>query len=182
MVKVTSFTDKKEIVVLPRLISISGSVHSGKTTISRMLAVNMPNAFYIDGDLISAWVGQKFPKNTPINDLLPETHLHITKLIYAGLKDGLDVIVDYPFSDRIRNQIVQSLGDVEFEAKWFILRPDIKKVLSGSETRPELNEWEKERIDYHYNKSDLLKTSVAKVIDSTKQTSEETLSEIMEEL
>lgn len=168
--------------MLPRLISISGAVHSGKTTISRMIAAKMPNAFYVDGDLVSAWVGQEFPEYTPIDAMLPKIHLHIIDLIRAALKNELDVIVDYPFNDAARTQIIQALEGVRFETKWFVLRPGIEKVLTGSESRPELNEWEKERIDYHYNKSDLLKTTMATGIDSTNQTPEETLTTIMEEL
>lgn len=89
-------------MAIPKLISISGSVHSGKTTISRMIASQMPNAFYIDGDLISALIGEKYPKGSTIDDMLPEVHQFIIQLIVAGFKNGLDIIVDYPFSDKTR--------------------------------------------------------------------------------
>lgn len=169
-------------MMLPRLISISGSVHSGKTTISRMLAVKMPGAFYIDGDLISTWAGQIYSKDAIIGDMLPDIHNKIIEFIKPALRDGNDVVVDYPFNDEVRGQIIEELRCIDFEPKWFLLRPDIKKVLTGSGTRPQLNDWEKARINYHYNESNLLDTSIAKVIDSTDQTPEDTLSEVMEEL
>ena len=164
----------------PQLISISGSVHSGKTTISRMLAAAMPNAFYVDGDLVATWVQDQTPSlaDATIDELLPEVHKKIIELIRAGLKEGLDVIVDYPFSDKTRTQIIDNLQDVMFEAKWFLLKPKIEKVLTGSASRPGLNQWEVDRINYHYNESNLLKTTMATVIDSTEQTPEETYQRI----
>lgn len=167
------------MTVAPKLISISGSIHAGKTTISRMLAVSMPNAFYIDGDLIATWTTvQNSFKNVPIDEKLPQIHTKIIELIDVGLRDGTDVIIDYPLSDNTRQQIIDSLKNIKFEAKWFLLKPDIAKVLAGSNTRPKLTDWEIERIHYHYEKSDLLKTAFATVIDSTKQTPEETVESI----
>src|ERR1700756_202245 len=131
----------------PKIVSISGSVHSGKTTVSRMIAAKMPNAFYLDGDLLSTWVGRNYSKSSTIDDMLPEVHERIIDLIEVTLKNGLDIIVDYPFNDEAREQILNALSGLEYEAKWFLLKPDIKKVLSGSETRPALNEWEIERIE-----------------------------------
>ncbi len=163
----------------PRLISISGSVHSGKTTISRMLAAEMPNAMFVDGDLISSWVGTKYPKNATIDDILPEVHKTIIELIRPVLRSGLDVIVDYQFTDQVRKEIVVALEDVDFETKWFLLKPAMGKVLQGSATRPELNEWEIDRIKYHYA-SPLMETSMATVIDSTNLTASQTLEKIKE--
>ncbi len=171
----------EEKAMIPRLISISGSVHSGKTTVSRMIAAQMPNAFYIDGDLISSWVGKKHPEDLTIDDILPEVHELIIELIHLSLENGDDVIVDYPFNDRVRRQIIEDMNDVSFEAKWFLLKPDIEKVLRGSNHRSELNEWEVERIKYHYG-SDLMKTNLAMIINSTDQTPELTVKEIMEAL
>lgn len=166
---------------IPRIISVSGSVHSGKTTITRMLACRLPNAFYLDGDLISAFVGQGFSEGSTIDDMLPEVHDLIIQLIRASLHSGLDIIVDYPFDDTLRKQITDALKDLSFQAKWFLLKPATEKVLSGSLSRPQLNDWEIERIKYHYN-SPLMSTSLAIVIDSTNQTPEETLEKIMEAL
>ncbi len=164
---------------MPRLISISGSVHSGKTTISRMLAAQMPNAMYVDGDLISSWVSKNYPKDATMDDMLPEVHERIIEFIEHPLKDGLDVIVDYPFTDTVREQITKALEGVTFEAKWFLLKPSMEKVLAGSASRPELNEWEINRITYHYT-SLLMQTSLAHVIDSTHLSPEETLQKIVE--
>ncbi len=171
----------KEYVKKPRLISISGSVHAGKTTISRMIAAKMPNAFYIDGDMVTAWVGEGYSGTATIDNILPEAHERLIELIKPGLRSGVDVIVDYFFSDETRRQILEALHGINFEAKWFLLKPDIEKVLQGSATRPELNEWEIERIKYHYSDQFVI-TELAKVIDSTDQTPEETLKEMMEGL
>ncbi len=165
--------------MIPKLISISGSVHSGKTTISRMLAAEMPNAMFVDGDLISSWVGTKYPKSATIDDILPEVHKTIIELIRPVLRSGLNVIVDYPFTDQVRQEIVAALEDVDFETKWFLLKPAMEKVLQGSATRPELNEWEIDRIKYHYA-SPLMETSMATVIDSTNLTASQTLEKIKE--
>jgi hypothetical protein len=165
----------------PKLISISGSVHAGKTTVSRLIAVNMPNAFYLDGDLLSAIIHENFPKNATIDDILPEVHKEIIKFIKVGLTLGVDCIVDYVFTDEVRQQIVDSLDGIKFQAKWYLLKPDIEKILIGSKNRPKLNKWEIDRIHYHYN-GPVLKTKMAKIINSTNQPPEETIKEIMEDL
>lgn len=164
---------------MPQLISISGSVHSGKTTISRMLAAEMPNAMFVDGDLISSWVGTKYPRGATIDDILPDVHKTIIEFVRPVLRSGLDVIVDYPFTDAVRKQIITALGGIDFETKWFLLKPAMEKVLQGSATRPELNEWEIDRIKYHYA-SPLMETSMAEVIDSTNLNPGETLEKIKE--
>lgn len=166
---------------VPRLISISGSVHSGKTTVARMIAAKMPNAAYVDGDLISSWVGLNYPDAATIDDMLPEVHKKLIEIIRSWMRSELDIIIDYPFDDKTRQLIVDSLSDLSVIYKWYLLKPDIEKVLAGSETRPELSEWEIGRIKYHYS-GDLVKTNMATVIDSTHQSPEETVKEIMEEL
>lgn len=165
----------------PQIISISGAVHSGKTTISRMIAVQMPNAMYVDGDLLSSYVGQSYPKNTTIDEMLPAVHKLIGSLLRASLIDGLDVIVDYVLDDSGRREVLAELNDVEFTAKWFLLKPSKEKILKGSNTRPKLNEWEINRINYHYS-SPLMTSYFDKTIDSTNLTTEETVRQIMEEL
>ena len=165
----------------PRLISISGAVHSGKTTVSRMIAAQMPNAFYLDGDMVSSWVGASQPTTATIDGMLPDIHERIIEMIKASLSSELDIIVDFYFDDAVRNQIVGALHDVKFDAKWFLLKPDKQKVLSGSATRPELNSWEVDRIEYHYTGL-RMETKLAQVIDSTRQTPVETVKEIMEKL
>jgi len=166
---------------MPKLISISGSVHSGKTTVSRMIAAKMPNASYLDGDLLSSLIKCKYPKTAAIDDMLPEIHENIIQIIKASLQNGVDCIVDYVFSDDTRQQIIDSLAGVKFRQKWYLLKPDIAKVLQGSKTRPRLSDWEIDRIHYHYN-GEVLNTKMAKMIDSTNQTPQQTVTEIMEDL
>ncbi|MBP6038466.1 MAG: AAA family ATPase [Candidatus Saccharimonas sp.] len=165
----------------PKLISISGSVHAGKTTISRMLAAEMPNALYVDGDLISAWIGANYPKTATIDDMLPEIHKTIIEMVHPVLQSGLDVIIDYPFTDEVRREIIGALQDVEFEAKWFLLKPSMQKILKGSSSRPTLNDWEKERIVYHYA-GPLVETTIAAVIDSTDLSPRETVLKVKENI
>lgn len=165
----------------PKLISISGSTHSGKTTVSRMIAMQMPNSAYLDGDLISSLIKSKYPKNATIDDMLPEIHENMIQIIKASLQNGVDCIVDYVFSDETRQQIIDRLKGVKFQQKWYLLKPDINKVLKGSNTRPKLNKWEIDRIHYHYDDL-VLKTNIAKIIDSTNQKPMETVKEIMEDL
>lgn len=162
-----------------KLISISGSVHSGKTTVSRLLAEEYPDFYYLDGDLLSHYVGRNYPPDTPIDKKLPEIHSELVDICEAIFKDGesCGIIIDFPLTDEIRHKIIEAVGLNNFTPLWFLLKPDISKVLTGSTTRPELNEWEIERIKYHYG-SDLMKTNLAIVIDSTKQTPVETVAAI----
>lgn len=76
----------------PHLISISGSVHAGKTTISRML---------------------------------PEVHKTIIEFVRRVPSSSLDVIIDYPFTYKAQREIVTALDGINFETKWFLLKPSI---------------------------------------------------------
>ncbi|MCL2869631.1 AAA family ATPase [Candidatus Saccharibacteria bacterium] len=161
----------------PKLISISGSVHSGKTTISRLLALELRNFIYLDGDGIAAVV-KRDKSWESLDKILPEIHAEILRFLKSNLENGNDVILDYPITDATRQYFINGLKSIKYNARWFLLKPDIKKVLAGSKTRPQLNDWEIERIKYHY-KSPLMKTKLATIIDSTDQTPEETFKQIL---
>ena len=162
----------------PKLISISGSIHAGKTTVSRILAKDLWDAAYLDGDMINSLVKLRNPELEILDKRLPKAHGMIAEIIKASLADGRDVIVDYPLSDKTRSEILNDLEGIDVDAYWFLLQPDINKVLAGSKTRPDLSEWELSRIKYHYD-GDIGWTEMAVVIDSTNQTPEETADAII---
>jgi hypothetical protein len=129
---------------------------------------------YLDGDAISATIDD----SRDLDDKLPDIHAEILRFLRANLTAGCSVILDFAVNDATRNYFLDNMRDIEFTPHWFLLKPDIKKVLSSSKSRPELNDWEIERIDYHYYRSDLMKTELVQVIDSTKQTADETAGEV----
>jgi hypothetical protein len=132
---------------------------------------------YLDGDAIAATIPHDGGRD--LDKRLPDIHAEILRFLRANLSDGNDVILDYPVSDATRTYFVNGLENVAFAAHWFLLKPDIQKVLSASKSRPKLNNWEIERIKYHYS-SDLMKTALATAIDSTSQTPDETAEQIYE--
>jgi cytidylate kinase len=66
------------------------------------------------------------------------------------------------------------------QVQYFILAPRIKEALRNRGER-ELDDWEKQRIKYHY-KIGIHKPSFGEIVDNSSQTPEETIKEILEML
>ncbi len=128
------------------LIFISGSINSGKTTIAKILAEKIPNCALVEVGLFS-----KFIDWLP-QDKKNEINLENASLITNNfLTNGFNVIVTHPLTKKDYDYLREQINIDEENVFTFILNPDLNVVLSNRGSR-ELDEWEREKIKYHYEK------------------------------
>ena len=158
---------------MTRLISISGSINSGKTTISQVLLQRLPNSAHIRGD----WV-RHFVPWLPLEDAVPITIRNIASISANFLDAGIDVIVDYPLSRPDYEWLTSAVGAKASSRHAFVLSPRLEVAQSQRGERV-LSEWEVSRIGYHYA-SGLNNPGFGQVVDNSEQTPEETATLILE--
>jgi len=152
------------------IIFISGSINAGKSTIAKLLAEKIPQTANIEIDALRDFIPWlELEKAVPIN--LENAIL----LIQNFTKHGYNVVVPYPISQKNYEYVTRELwgGDVVF----ITLSPDIKKALSDNPNRV-LDEWERNRIQHHYTIW-IATPTFGKIFDTTNQTPEETVEEIL---
>ncbi len=155
------------------IIFINGSINSGKTTISKILAKKIPNTACIEVDDLRNFITwMPLEKSIDIN---LENALILTKNF---IKHGLNVLIVTPLSKR-RFEIFQKELPNE-DLKLFNLNPSLEIALTNRGER-ELTKWEIERIKYHYQIG-INDPGVGTTIDSTYQTPDQTAEEILSHL
>ncbi len=128
------------------LIFISGSINSGKTTIAKILSNKIPNCAIVEIDLFSGFI-----EWLPIDKKIKFNLENATLIINNFLANGFNVVVPYPLSKGNYDYLLEQINIDEENVFTFILNPDLNVVLSNRGSR-ELDEWEMERIKYHYEK------------------------------
>ena len=157
------------------IIWINGSINSGKTTVAKLLGERLEKTAVLEIDTL-----RHFISTTPLDESIPLNFSNAVLLIKNFHKNDYHVIIPYPLSDENFDYMKNELLDLDTEMFFFSLKPSIDKALSNRGER-ELNEWEVERIQYHYDVGipDLKKSTV---IDNGDQTPDETVNVIMDKL
>lgn len=155
------------------IIFLNGSINSGKSTIAKTLIKKMPNTAHIEVDDLREFISwMSLDESIPIN--LENT----IALIKNFLKRGLNVIVTYPLSESNFDYLQDNLKDISEEIYLFTLNPNLETVLSRGKR---LSNYERKRIKYHYQIG-INKPSFGVILDTTNQTPEETVADIMSQL
>jgi cytidylate kinase len=144
-------------------IWISGSINSGKTTVSKILGERLKKAV-IELDSFSEFVASfmKFEDYIRLNyEIVPE-------IVDIYNKRGLGVIIVYPIMERKNSSLKDTCKDFTF----FTIDPGMDIALSDRGNR-KLTEWERERIQHHYAHS-VNDLTFGTRIDSKNLTPEET--------
>lgn len=154
------------------IIFINGSINSGKSTVSKLLVKELPNTALLEIDALREMI-----EWMPLEKSIPINQENALSLIRNFVKNGLNVVVPYPQSNRSYNQAVENLKDLDTKIYAFTLSPNLEKTLTNRGTR-ELTDWERQRIQYHYD-TGINKPSFGENIDNTDQTPEETVKLIL---
>ena len=154
------------------IIFINGSINSGKTTVSKLLASHLPKTALVELDDIRNMFNWM-----PLEQAMPIIIDLGINLIKDFVKKEMSVIVPYPLSQKNYDYITNKLKDVEVKKYFFTLAPKLEKVLKNRGKR-ELTKSEQKRIKYHYE-IDIHNPSFGIIIDNTDQTSEETVEEML---
>ena len=154
------------------IIFLNGSINSGKTTIANILAKKIPNVALVEIDVFRAMIAWM-----PIDQAVPINLENAVSLINNFSSRKLNVIVPYPLSQKNHDYIMNGLKNIETEIYIFTLAPKLEKTLTNRGTR-ELDDWERERIQHHYNIG-IHNPDFGEIIDNSDQTPEETADYIL---
>jgi hypothetical protein len=149
------------------IIFINGSINSGKTTVAKILAEKLSGAALVEIDTLRAMI-----EWMPIDQAIPINLKNAVSVIGNFSKNGLHVIVPYPLSQENYEYMTNELKEVDNNIRFFTLAPKLEKILLNRGTR-ELNDWERERIKYHYSIG-IHNPTFGEIIDNSEQTPKET--------
>ncbi len=149
------------------IIFLSGSVNSGKSTTSQLVAEKL-GAERVDVDEIISIPNFDLSKDLP--KAIQETIQHINKLT-AG---GKTVVANYVLRQKDYEKLKSGLKDTN--QYYFTLAPNLQTALSDRGRG--MNSWEYERIKYHYD-TGISEPKFGQIIDSTNMTIEQVANKII---
>lgn len=154
------------------IIFLNGSINSGKTTIGKLLQNKLPNTALLEIDTLRDMVSWM-----PLEKSIPLNLQNSISLIKNFVSQDLNVIVSYPISQNNYDFFMRELVNINTPIHFFTLSPSLETILENRGER-ELNDWEIERIKYHYEIG-INNPAFGIVIDNTAQTPDETCSGIL---
>lgn len=149
------------------IIFLNGSINVGKSTVAKILVKRIPNTALVEIDALRDMIGWM-----PIDQAVPINLENAVSVIRNFSKRGLNVIIPYPLSQKNYEYVMSGLKDIDAKIYVFTLAPKLEEALTNRGGR-ELDDWERERIKYHYEIG-IHKPSFGEVIDNSGQKPEET--------
>ena len=157
------------------IIFINGSINSGKSTVTKLLAKEFPNTALIEIDVLREMI-----EWMPLEEAIPLNLENALTLIRNFIARDLNVIVPYPLSQKNYDYFVTGLKDLDVEIHVLTLAPKLEKTLTNRGSR-ELTDWERQRIKHHYDIG-IHEPNFGEIIDNTNQTPEETVELILKKI
>lgn len=157
------------------IIFLNGSINSGKSTAARLLAKALPNTALVEIDTLREMIDWM-----PIAESIPLNLKNAVSVIANFVEEGLNVVVPYPLSEKNHDYMMCGLKSLDIQIHVFTLDPGLERALTNRGTR-ELDEWEKGRIQYHYDVG-IHNPSFGKIVDTANQTPEQTSQHILSQL
>lgn len=155
------------------IIFINGTINSGKSTVAKLLAARIPNAALVEVDVLRAMI-----EWMPLEQAIPLNLENAISVISNFSKQGLNVIVPYPLSQKNYEYMVAKLKPETINV--FTLSPSLESALTNRGTR-DLNEKEKDRIKYQYE-AGINKPNFGEIIDNSEKSPEETVVMILSKI
>lgn len=157
------------------IIFINGSINSGKTTVSKILADKLSNVALIEIDSLREMIDWM-----PLDKAIPINLENTISLIKNFSNKNLNTIIPYPLSQKNYDYILNELKDINTKIYTFTLAPKLETALINRGTR-ELDDSERKRIKYHYDIG-IHNPSFGEIIDNSEQTPEETANLILSKI
>lgn len=151
------------------IIFINGSVNAGNTTTSRLIAEKI-NAEWIDVDEIA----HAIPNFDLSKDIPRAIQLAIEKMNQLT-KAGKIIVANYVLRQEDYEQLSEGL--VDKDQYYFTLAPKLE--IARSDRGRGLNDWEFERIKYHYDTA-ITNPEFGKIIDTSEMSIEEAANTIIQ--
>lgn len=124
-------------------IWLSGSINSGKSTVSKILGKELKMAV-IELDTLSTFVEDFLG----FEEYLKLNYEIFSEIVEAYNKRNIGVIIVYPLGEGKYLEIKDKLSNFEF----FSIDPSLEVALKDRGER-RLTNWERDRIKYHYSKN-----------------------------
>lgn len=121
-------------------IWISGSINSGKSTVAKILGKELKMAV-IELDTLSTFVEDFLT----FEEYLQLNYDIFSEIVMAYNKRNIGVIIVYPLGDKTYGQVKDKLNNFQI----FSIDPTLEVAISDRGDR-KLNDWERERVKYHY--------------------------------
>lgn len=154
------------------VIFINGSINSGKSTLAKILVQKIPNTAHIEIDSLRHFIDWM-----PLDQSIPLNLENAVLLIKNFVKNGLNVVVTYPLSQKNYDFVIENLNNLNDKIYFFTLNPKLEIVVQDRGER-KLDEKEKERIKYHYEIG-INNPTFGKILDTTNHTPDQTAQEII---
>ena len=152
------------------LIFISGSINSGKTTTSKLLAEKLGAKFINVDDL-----NDRIPNFNLATDLDKSMDLAITE-INSYLAEGHDVVANYVVREEDWQRLQKEVNTPDIHV--ITLAPRLE-VAQGKRGDRALTEWEVARVKHHYD-TGIASPKFGYIIDNSDIGSEETVDKMLE--
>ncbi|MDD2274683.1 MAG: hypothetical protein PHI91_02640 [Candidatus Pacebacteria bacterium] len=155
------------------IIFINGSINSGKSTIARLLADKLGNSALLEIDSL-----RNFIEWMPLEEAIPINLENTVAIIKVFVKNNINVIIPYPLDKENYNYLISELDQFKNDLHTFTLSPRLEVILRNRGSR-ELTDWERERINYHYN-TGINNPDFGIIIDNSEEAPKETVSKILQ--
>lgn len=152
------------------LIFLSGSINSGKTTTSKALAHRLGAAFINVDDL-----NDTIPDFNLATDLDKSMDLAI-QTINSYITTGKDVVANYVVREKDWNRFAAEIATPD---QYIITLAPRLEVAQSQRGERVLSEWEKSRIQYHYD-TGIASPSFGHIIDNSDLSVDQTVDAILE--
>lgn len=151
------------------LVFISGSINSGKTTTSRILAKRLGAEFVDVDDLVTL-----IPNFNLATDLDKVMDLAI-RTINSHIKQGKDVVANYVLRKKDYDRLAKEVNTKEQYVITLAPRLEVAQSKRGQRV---LTNWEVQRIKHHYD-TGIASPKFGYVIDNSNLTLDETVEHII---
>ncbi len=157
------------------IILISGSINSGKTTVSKLLVRLLPRTAHVEVDDLDDFIDWM-----PLLESIPLNLANAAAVTRNFANFGLNVIISTPLSQDSYDYLVRELTPLGVSIHCVTLNPSMAVALTNRGTR-ELTEWELRRIPELYAEG-IPHPAFGIIIDNAHQTPEETARQIVDKI
>ena len=154
------------------IMLLSGSINSGKTTVSKLLVQLLPRTAHVEVDDL-----HDFIEWMPLLEAIPLCLQNAAAVTRNFVKFGLNAVISMPLRSEDYNFLVRELQPLGIPIYCITLSPSMAVALTNRGTR-ELTEWELQRIPQLYAEG-ISSPAFGIIIDNAHQTPEETARQII---